>query len=272
MNELYRAAFSRNFGLVSEREQEQLYNSVIAIAGLGGIGGLAAERLIRIGVGGLRIVDPNNFEISNINRQFGASMESLGRNKSEAIYEQLSTINPQAKIEFRKTGIIAGNDIKRFLAGCNVVIDAMDYGMIKESVLLQRTARTLGIHYLFSGAVAFGAIAVVFAPDGVTLEEYNGISPNIDTSEIEQLDVPIENILPVLPSYIKNRSLLSDIYTRKIPIPTTSIGAGLAAILAASETVNIIIGRDIPVAPEYTYIDLVDRRMITGTVNQSSSK
>jgi len=269
MNELYRAIFSRNFGIVSEKEQEKIHNSAIAISGLGGIGGLAAERLVRMGVGGLRITDPNSYEVSNINRQFGASMESLGRNKSEVIYEQLSSISPQAKIEFRKTGNVTVDDIKKFLSGCSVVIDAMDYGMYKESILLQRTAREMGIHYLFSGAIAFGAITVVFAPDGMTLEEYNGFVKNCDVSKAERVNIPVEKLLPVLPSYIKNRDLLNDIYTGKIPVPTNSIGAGLAAIQAASETVNIIIGRDIPVAPNYTYVDLVDRRMIIGTGNQS---
>jgi len=54
----------------------------------------------------------------------------------------------------------------------------------------------------------------------------------------------------------------------EIPGPTTSIGAGLASILAANEAINIILNRrDVAKAPEYTYIDLLDRQFIVGTVS-----
>ena len=254
MNELYRAIFSRNLGLLSETEQEMIHNSTVAIAGMGGIGGLAAERLIRIGLGGLRITDPCDFEVSNLNRQFGASLDNLGRNKAEVILEQLENINPQAKIEYSKTDIIAGDGIGQFISGCRLIIDAMDYGMFRESIRLQRAAREQGIFYLFSTALGFGAITVVFAPDGISLEEYNGLSKDVDINNPEQLSVPMESIIPIIPEYVKNVSILGDIYTGKVPVPSNSIGAGIAAIQSASEAVNIILGRDIPIAPQYTYL------------------
>jgi hypothetical protein len=51
------------------------------------------------------------------------------------------------------------------------------------------------------------------------------------------------------------------------PIPTSSIGAGLAAILAASEAVNVILKKDVLKAPNYTYLDLVDRRLVAGAMS-----
>jgi tRNA A37 threonylcarbamoyladenosine dehydratase len=77
MGNQYQAIFSRNMGLFWEAEQEALRKSTVAIAGVGGVGGLAAERLIRLGIGGLKITDPGDFEESNFNRQFGSSMRSL---------------------------------------------------------------------------------------------------------------------------------------------------------------------------------------------------
>jgi tRNA threonylcarbamoyladenosine dehydratase len=272
MNKLYRSIFSRNFGLLSEEEQEMIHNSTIAIAGLGGIGGLAAERLIRIGVGGLRITDPSDFEISNLNRQFGASIDVIGRNKTEVIREQLGNINPEVRIEFSNAGIVAGSDIDGFIRGCNLVIDAMDYGMFRESILLQRAARKLDTYYLFSAAIGFGAISVVFPPKGITLEEYNNLSKDINLDNPAQINVPMDNVIPIMPSYVKNKSILSDIYTGKIPVPQSSIGVGLAAIQTASEAVNIIIGRDTPVAPNYTYLDLIDRRIVVSSGNRSTEK
>jgi hypothetical protein len=75
--------------------------------------------------------------------------------------------------------------------------------------------------------------------------------------------VSMDKILPVIPSYAKDMNMLQEIINGKRPVPTNSIGAGLAAIFAASEATNVILGKDVPKAPNYTYLDLVDRRLVT---------
>ncbi len=267
MNGHYREMFSRNIGLFNETEQEKICNSRVAIAGLGGVGGLAAERLVRLGVGNLKINDPGDMELTNFNRQFGADMKTLGQNKAEVICQQIKDINPNARITCITTGIKSQHDVESLLDGCDVIADVMDFGLFRESILLQREARKRGMHYLFSTAIGFGAITVVFAPDGITLEEYNGLPVDVDVDDPRQLQVALERIVPVIPKYVQDRNIINDIITGKTSIiPTTSIGAGLSAIQAASEAVNIIIGRDMPKAPNYTYFDLVDREMVVGSV------
>lgn len=267
MNGHYREMVSRNIGLFTESEQEKISNCTIAIAGLGGVGGLAAERLVRIGVGTIKINDPGDMELSNFNRQFASNMRTLGQNKAEAIYEQIKDINPQANIIVQKTGIGLSPEVEAFVEGCDVIVDVMDFGLFRESILLQREARKRGIYYLFSTAIGFGAITVVFAPDGITLEEYNNLPVDVDIDNPEQLVVPLERIVPVIPKYVQDKSIIDDIITGKTSIiPTTCIGAGLSAIQAVSEAINIIIGRKIPKAPYYTYFDLVDRELVVGSV------
>jgi tRNA A37 threonylcarbamoyladenosine dehydratase len=189
MGNQYQAIFSRNMGLFWEAEQEALRKSTVAIAGVGGVGGLAAERLIRLGIGGLKITDPGDFEESNFNRQFGSSMRSLGQKKAEVVYDQIKDINPQARIIHTNTGITGEAEANLLAEGCDFVIDAMDHGLYRESILLQRAARIRGLHYLFTGAIGFGAIAVVFAPNGITLEEYDGFSPDVDVSKPVKLKI-----------------------------------------------------------------------------------
>jgi molybdopterin/thiamine biosynthesis adenylyltransferase len=267
MNYHYKEMVSRNIGLFTEFEQEKICNSKIAIAGLGGVGGLAAERFLRIGVGNLKINDPGDMELTNFNRQFGADMKTLGQNKAEVIYEQIKDINPQAKIIYTKTGIKSQGDVEALVAGSDIIVDVMDFGLFRESIMLQREARKRGIHYLFSTAIGFGAITVVFAPDGITLEEYNGLPVDVDVDDPRQLWVPIEKIVPVIPKYIQDKNIIDDIISGKTTIiPTTCIGAGLSAIQAVSEAINIVIGREMPKAPNYTYFDLVDRELVVGSV------
>lgn len=267
----YQESFRRNIGIFTEAEQERLKQTTMAVAGMGGVGGLLAERLIRLGVGNIKITDLGTFEPSNLNRQFGSSMLSLEQSKAEVVYKLIRDINAEAKISYSSTGIKSEADAINFVDGCDLVIDEMDYGAWKESIFLQRAARKRGIYYLFSGAIGFGALLTNFDPQGITLEEYNKLPPNEDLNNIKEISVPAERILPVVPSYAStamSMDMLQQIIAGQIPVPTCSIGVGLASILAASEAINIILRRkEIVKAPQYIYIDLLDQRSIIGTMS-----
>ena len=270
MDNLYKEIFCRNIGIFTESEQNKLRRSTVAIAGMGGVGGLLAERVIRLGVGRLKIADPSTFEKSNLNRQFGSSISNIGQNKAEVVFTQIKDINPQAEIHYSATGITTEDDAEAFIRDCVLVVDEMDISSLSESILLQRAARQLGIYYLFVTAIGFGALIVVFDPEGLTLEEYNNLPPNIDLSNREGLNVPLDRLLPIMPSYAKDTEpdIIERIIAGERPAPTTSIGVGLASILAVNEVMNIILGKkDIVKAPNYTYIDLIDRQFIVGTVS-----
>jgi tRNA A37 threonylcarbamoyladenosine dehydratase len=66
----YHEAFSRNIGLFTVEEQEKLRRSRVAIAGMGGVGGVHLVTLARTGIGNFTIADPDRFELANMNRQW----------------------------------------------------------------------------------------------------------------------------------------------------------------------------------------------------------
>ena len=68
----YNTAFSRNIGWVTADEQRVLRGKRIAIAGMGGVGGLHLLALTRLGIGKFSIADPDTFELANFNRQVAA--------------------------------------------------------------------------------------------------------------------------------------------------------------------------------------------------------
>ena len=121
--------FSRNKGLISETEQEQLNQTTIALVGAGGDGGLLAERLIRFGIGKLILTDPESFEPANINRQFAANQKNIGKNKAEAVADELLLINPNLEVIFYKEGITKENVIE-----INAVTGAEDFSYFAEKV------------------------------------------------------------------------------------------------------------------------------------------
>jgi molybdopterin/thiamine biosynthesis adenylyltransferase len=273
MDDLYKSIFASNIGFFSEPEQEKLRRSVIAIAGMGGVGGLLAERLIRLGIGQLKILDPETFQQSNLNRQFGSSMLNLGQNRAEAVFKQTKDINPQARIQYSKASIKTENDAGLFVTGCDLVIDEMDFGLLKESILLQRAARRVGIYYMFAVDIGFGALVVIFDPNGLTLEEYDKLPLDVNLEDAQELRVPLERICPVMPSYAASASdeankILCEVLAGDRPAPTNSIGVGLASVLAAIEAINILLKkRDIVSAPQYTYIDLIARQFLVGSAS-----
>lgn len=273
MNDLYNEIFSRNAVFFTEPEQAKLQSSTVAIAGVGGVGGLLAERLIRLGVGYLKITDPEDFEPSNLNRQFGSSMLSLGRNKARVVFAHLKDINPQAKIHYSETGVKTQDDANTLVSDCDLVVNEIDFGLLRESIFLQRAAREKGMYCISASAIGFGALVVIFDPEGLTLEEYSKVPPGIDVDDAEDLMAPLERICPVIPSYAMAAATEADTIIREIiagerPAPNHSIGNGLASVLAANEVTNILLRkRDIVSAPQYTWVDLLDRQFIVGTVS-----
>ncbi|MEQ8236618.1 MAG: ThiF family adenylyltransferase [Syntrophomonadaceae bacterium] len=270
MESHYRDYFIRNIGIFTETEQEQLKTCTIAVAGVGGVGGLLIERLVRIGVGKIKMTDLGTFETSNINRQYGAAIKTIDRHKADVVYEQMIEINPSVKIEFDNKGINTMRDAELFIENCDLVIDEMDYGAWKESIYLQRAARRKGIYYAFAGAIGFGALMVNFDPKGITLEEYNNLPPDQDLEQCQTISVPIERVLPVVPTYVTNAlsmEMIQEIISGQRPVPTCSVGTGLASILAASNAVNILLNKtEIIKAPRYIYVDLLDYNFLTGSM------
>ena len=121
----YKEAFSRNIGWITEQEQEQLRNTTVAIGGLGGVGGDHAIVCARLGIGGFHISDMDEYDLVNFNRQAGASMKTIGREKSKVMEETLASINPDATIKNWDKGIDEDN-LEDFLEGVDIYIDSLD--------------------------------------------------------------------------------------------------------------------------------------------------
>jgi molybdopterin/thiamine biosynthesis adenylyltransferase len=258
---IYHQIFKRNIGILSFADQRKLKKSTIAIAGVGGIGGLLAERLARIGIGSLKISDPGLFEHSNINRQYGADISSINKRKSIIIAKNLKKINPEISIFHDIRGIQTQDDADLFADGASVVVDEMDYGLFKQNVFLQRAARRRNIYYIFSTALGFGGLVASFGPTGTTLEEFNGFSNNINPDTLKRVNLPLKKISPHYPSYMKGKEkIVKKTINGELAVSTNSIGVGLASILTANEVINIILEKA-PVfnAPKTIYLDLMDK-------------
>lgn len=94
--------FSRTELLLGREAMERLARAHVAVFGLGGVGGYAAEALVRSGIGALDLVDSDRVSLTDLNRQILATHETLGRYKADAARERALAINPEAVVSARK--------------------------------------------------------------------------------------------------------------------------------------------------------------------------
>jgi tRNA A37 threonylcarbamoyladenosine dehydratase len=90
--------FDRSIGLLGEDNFNLIQDKVVAIFGLGGVGGTALEALARTGFKNFIVIDFDKVDPSNLNRQILYTQKDIGRNKVDAAKERILSINPEADI------------------------------------------------------------------------------------------------------------------------------------------------------------------------------
>lgn len=151
MSEQHR--FSRTELLISPEGLKKLKNSSVAIFGLGGVGGYAAEALCRSGVGRLTIVDFDDVCLTNINRQIHAMNGTVGKSKALLMAERMHQINPDAEIIPYKDFYSAENSEFLLSTDHDYVVDAIDH--ITSKLHLIKSCRHKGLPIISSmGAAA----------------------------------------------------------------------------------------------------------------------
>ncbi len=115
--------YSRHSSLLTPFEQLTLFNSTVAVAGCGGLGGYVAAMLARVGIGRLVLVDSDRFEESNLNRQLFCTVDTLGMNKAVAIAGALHMMNPAVSAEPVGQGVEHSEYVFRT---ADVVLDCLD--------------------------------------------------------------------------------------------------------------------------------------------------
>lgn len=265
-SKLYRELVDRNIGIITKEEQEKLRQSCVAVAGCGGMGGLSAEQLVRLGIGHLKIADFDDFETHNLSRQTGSTFFNSGTNKAAVLSQYFQSINPELRLEVFTDGVQPDN-VEEFLFGAHAVIDGIDYTQFFHSTILHREARKLGLCVINPGAIGFGAAVLVFGPKTMDIETYVGINPESPHDEIEAFCIPLEKFCPHLPAYIDSE-MARKAATAQINIPNIIMPQHLGSAISVSEVVMMLLGR-VPEpkgpSPRIFAVDLQERRFeVTG--------
>lgn len=247
----YEAAFRRNLGLVSSAEQEKLRASHVAIAGLGGVGGVHLVTLARLGIGKFTIADPDTFEVGNFNRQLGATTRSVGRSKAEVMAEEARAINPDVEIRVFSEAVTLAN-VDEFLTGADVYVDGVDFFTIEVRRLLFRKARELGIWGTTAAPLGCSTAWLSFAPNGMSFDSYFDFQDGMET-----LDQIVTFAVGLAPGATQRAYMdLSKVDLRARTGPSLGLACQLCSGVTAAEIMKILLGRGkVITAPEYAQFD-----------------
>jgi molybdopterin/thiamine biosynthesis adenylyltransferase len=172
---------TRNLGFVTAEEQAKLHAARVLIIGVGGMGGAAVQSLARTGIGSFALADIDTFEVSNLNRQVFASLDTVDQHKAEATAAQLKRINPQLALE------VAGADwlsrIDDLLRRYPLVINGMDD--IGAGIELYRRARKFGATVIDAYTSPLPSVIVVRPEDPRPEERLGYPSLGRDTATLD---------------------------------------------------------------------------------------
>jgi tRNA threonylcarbamoyladenosine dehydratase len=118
--------FSRNELAIGKEGLDIMKNSTVAVLGIGGVGSFVAEALARSGVGRLVLVDKDDVDITNINRQLHALLSTVGKPKADLMKERIKDINPECEVISLKMFYTEETYEEFFSYGLDFVVDASD--------------------------------------------------------------------------------------------------------------------------------------------------
>ncbi|MBE8954989.1 MAG: tRNA threonylcarbamoyladenosine dehydratase [Quinella sp. 2Q5] len=141
-------SFQRLKILIGDENFSRLAASTVALFGIGGVGSFAAEALARSGVGHLVLIDADNVDVTNINRQLHALRSTVGMSKVELMRERIKQINPAATVDTVQKFLLPGDAEDFFLCRYDYVVDAID--TLSAKIFLVEECQRRGVKIISS--------------------------------------------------------------------------------------------------------------------------
>lgn len=218
----YAERTDRNIGWITEAEQELLRRSTVAVAGCGGMGGVGVELLLRVGIGEIRIADPEVFDTSNIHRQVAAGVDTAGMSKAFATARRMRAISDDTTLVVYPQGVTP-QTVDHFVRGANLVLDEVEVWAVFPRIILHRESRQQGVQVVNCNSIGAGTRLFLFTPESDTMEECLGLSQEEASEFHERLraakttdaekrrigEMVVRGLIPEFPEYGSRDSEMS---------------------------------------------------------------
>ena len=173
---------------IGTRGQQAFSEADVVIIGLGALGCVSADLLVRAGVGRVRLVDRDVVEMVNLQRQTLYSESDVDRPKAEAAAERLRRVNSSIRIDAVPRDVHSGT-VTDIVEGASLVVDGTDN--FETRFLLNEAALDRGMPFIYGGAIAtYGMVLAIRSPDTACFRCFNpkalpsGSLPTCETAGI----------------------------------------------------------------------------------------
>lgn len=196
-------ALIRTALLLGKAGMEKLNAARVAVFGIGGVGGYAAEALVRSGIGAIDLIDHDLVSESNLNRQIYAVRSTIGQYKVDAARARILDIRPEIRLETWKT-FVTNETISEFdFSRYDYVVDAIDTVTGKLAIIL--AARAAGVPVISS----------------------MGTGNKLDPTQLELTDISRTSTCPlarIMRKELRKRGVdhLTVVYSKEEPIDVSS--------------------------------------------------
>ena len=142
--------------------QEKLKAARVLLISAGGLGSPAALYLAAAGVGTLGLVDFDNVDVTNLQRQILHGTKDVGRPKLLSARERIADVNPHVRLETYETALTSKNALD-ILSGYDIVVDGTDNFatryLVNDACVLQGKPNVYGSIFRFEGQASVFALS-----------------------------------------------------------------------------------------------------------------
>lgn len=129
--------FSRTKLLIKDEGLKKLKKSHVIVFGVGGVGGYVVEALARSGVGKFTLVDNDKVNLTNINRQIIATLDTVGLDKVDVMKDRILSINKDAEVIVKKMFYLPETSSQFNFNDYDYVVDCVDTVSAKISIIVE---------------------------------------------------------------------------------------------------------------------------------------
>jgi tRNA A37 threonylcarbamoyladenosine dehydratase len=225
--------FEREALIIGKENVEKLNKSKVAVFGLGGVGSFVVEGLVRAGIGNFILVDNDEVDITNLNRQIIATRKTIGKPKVEVAKERILEINPDVNVVVFQEFFMPDSKTKIITEDIDYVIDCIDTVTAKIELVVR--CKEMGIPIISA----------------------MGTGNKLDPTKFEITDIYKTSICPlakVVRKELRARNIdsLKVLYSKEEPIKlensrvpgSISFVPSVAGLIIAGEVIKNIIGID----------------------------
>ena len=235
----YADAFSRNRGLISAAEQARLRGKRVAIAGMGGVGGIHLVTLARLGIGALPHCRPGSVRDRQLQSPAGGHRAGPGPAQGGGDGRPGPRHQPRAASCASSPKRSRRTTSPPSSTASDVLIDGIDFFALEARRLVYREARRRGIWAIMAGPLGFSTAWLVFDPRGMSLDDYFDFSRR--PGPLEQVAAFAIGLAPRATHWHYmdlSRSTADRGADRRV-----GLACQLCAGVAAAEAVKILLGR-----------------------------